>query len=97
MQLTRRRIVSVAVAGLLAAGAAATTLVAALPASAATLCDQFATVVAGNYVIMNNRWGTSATQCINTTASGFSITKSCTVSLQCSDVTRTPAAASLRA
>ena len=73
MQLTRRRIVSVAVAGLLAAGAAATTLVAALPASAATLCDQFATVVAGNYVIMNNRWGTSATQCINTTTNGFSI------------------------
>jgi hypothetical protein len=31
--------------------------------------------VAGNYIIMNNRWGTSATQCINTTANGFSITQ----------------------
>jgi chitodextrinase len=71
---SRRRRVTLAVAGFLAAAAAATTtLVAALPASAATLCDQFATVVAGNYVIMNNRWGTSATQCINTTANGFSI------------------------
>jgi chitodextrinase len=69
----RRRVVSLAVAGLLAVGAGAAGVVAALPASAATLCDQFATVVAGNYIIQNNRWGTSATQCINTTANGFSI------------------------
>jgi chitodextrinase len=69
----RRRVVSLAVAGLLAVGAGAAGVVAALPASAATLCDQFATIVAGNYIIQNNRWGTSATQCINTTANGFSI------------------------
>jgi hypothetical protein len=60
-------------AGIAAIGVGVAVLVNVTPAHAATLCDQFATVVSGNYVIMNNRWGTSATQCINTTASGFSI------------------------
>jgi hypothetical protein len=73
--MKKRRITTVVTAGLLAVGAAAVSLLAAAPASAATICDQFGTVVAGNYVIMNNRWGTSATQCINTTANGFSITQ----------------------
>jgi hypothetical protein len=61
--------------GIAAVGVGVAVLVNVTPAHAATLCDQFATVVSGNYVIMNNRWGTSATQCINTTASGFSITQ----------------------
>ena len=42
---------------------------------AVTICDQYGTTTSGNYIIMNNRWGTSATQCINTTASGFQITQ----------------------
>ncbi|WP_125775190.1 GH12 family glycosyl hydrolase domain-containing protein [Antribacter gilvus] len=62
-----------ALATLAAAFAAA--VVTAAPASAATICEQYGTVVAGNYVIQNNRWGTTATQCINTTSSGFSITQ----------------------
>jgi cellulase/cellobiase CelA1 len=51
-------------------------IVAVVPsAKAATgqICDQYGTTTQGNYVIMNNRWGTSATQCINVTTNGFQI------------------------
>ncbi len=50
-------------------------LVTSRPAAAATgtICDQYGTTTQGNYVVMNNRWGTSATQCINVTTSGFQI------------------------
>ncbi len=50
-------------------------LVAIRPAAAATgqICDQYGTTTQGNYIVMNNRWGTSATQCINVTTSGFQI------------------------
>jgi hypothetical protein len=50
-------------------------LVVAKPAVAATgtICDQYGTTTQGNYVIMNNRWGSSATQCINVTTNGFQI------------------------
>jgi hypothetical protein len=69
-----RRIPSLFAAGLLTLAATATAvLVTASPASAATICDQYGTTVAGNYIIQNNRWGSSATQCISTTANGFSI------------------------
>jgi hypothetical protein len=49
------------------------------PASAASLkatgqiCDQYGSTAQGNYIVMNNRWGTTATQCINVTTSGFQI------------------------
>ncbi|MCF4122921.1 cellulose binding domain-containing protein [Antribacter sp. KLBMP9083] len=52
-----------------------TAVVGAAPASAATICEQYGTVDAGSYVIQNNRWGTGATQCIDTTANGFTITQ----------------------
>ncbi|WP_377270977.1 cellulose binding domain-containing protein [Peterkaempfera sp. SMS 1(5)a] len=40
------------------------------------ICDQYGTTtVAGHYVVQNNRWGTSATQCINVTSSGFQLTQ----------------------
>ncbi|WP_236718179.1 cellulose binding domain-containing protein [Actinoplanes sp. TFC3] len=49
----------------------------AVPAQAQAdtrICDQYgSTTVAGRYTVMNNRWGTSAEQCINVTGSGFSI------------------------
>ncbi|MEU6281767.1 cellulose binding domain-containing protein [Streptomyces sp. NPDC047028] len=39
-----------------------------------TLCEQFgSTTIQGRYVVQNNRWGTSATQCITVTDSGFRI------------------------
>ena len=72
----RRAIRAVAAAALLAAGAV-TTFVVAGPAHADTqICEQFGTTtIGGRYTVMNNRWGTSAEQCINVTDSGFSITR----------------------
>ncbi|SMC70041.1 GH12 family glycosyl hydrolase domain-containing protein [Kibdelosporangium aridum] len=40
------------------------------------ICDQYgSTTIQGRYVVQNNRWGSSATQCINVTSTGFSITQ----------------------
>jgi glycosyl hydrolase family 12/cellulose binding protein with CBM2 domain len=71
----RRALRALAAAGLLAASAL-TVLTAAGPAQADTqICDQFgSTTIGGRYVVMNNRWGTSAQQCINVTGTGFAIT-----------------------
>ncbi|GAA1359474.1 GH12 family glycosyl hydrolase domain-containing protein [Catellatospora chokoriensis] len=71
----KHRLATVVSAIALTVAATAVSLLAAQPAQAATICEQYGTVVAGNYVIQNNRWGTSATQCINTTSNGFSITQ----------------------
>ncbi|MGX6605798.1 GH12 family glycosyl hydrolase domain-containing protein [Micromonosporaceae bacterium Da 78-11] len=70
----RRVLRALTVAGLLAA-ASLTTFAAAGPAQADTrICDQFgSTTIGGRYVVMNNRWGTSAQQCIDVTGSGFTI------------------------
>jgi glycosyl hydrolase family 12/cellulose binding protein with CBM2 domain len=61
-------------AGLLASGSIAAFAVAG-PAQADTqICEQYgSTTIGGRYVVMNNRWGTSAQQCINVTGTGFSI------------------------
>ncbi len=71
----RLRIITLAV--LLVAGTAVTAVITAPPAAAAVICDQFGstTIQSGRYVIQNNRWGSDAPQCINTTATGFSITQ----------------------
>jgi hypothetical protein len=65
------------VALLVVAGAGVTAVVTAPPASAAVICDQFGTttIQGGRYVVQNNRWGSDQPQCINTTATGFSITQ----------------------
>jgi hypothetical protein len=70
----RRALRALAAAGLLA-GAAIAAFTAAGPASADTqICEQYGTAtIGGRYVVMNNRWGTSAQQCINVTGTGFSI------------------------
>jgi len=41
------------------------------------ICEQYGstTIQGGRYVVMNNRWGTSATQCIDVTSNGFSVTQ----------------------
>jgi endoglucanase len=61
---------------LIAAAALVTPAVGATPAHADTvICDQFGSTTIGNkYIVMNNRWGTSAQQCINVTGTGFQIT-----------------------
>ena len=71
----RRVIRAVTAAALLAAGTI-TAFVVAGPAQADTqICEQYgSTTIGGRYVVMNNRWGTSAQQCINVTDSGFAIT-----------------------
>jgi len=71
----RRAFRAILAAGVLA-GAAVTAFAVAGPAAADTqICDQYgSTTIGGRYVVMNNRWGTSAQQCINVTSTGFSIT-----------------------
>jgi len=73
--LTRMR--SAVLAFLLAAGSL-TAVTATAPAARADqqICAQYGTAtIQGRYVVQNNRWGTSATQCINVTGSGFQITQ----------------------
>ena len=71
----RRALRAILAAGLLA-GAAVTAFAVAGPAAADTqICDQYGTAtIGGRYIVMNNRWGTSAQQCINVTSTGFAIT-----------------------
>ncbi|MFG1610981.1 cellulose binding domain-containing protein [Actinoplanes sp. NPDC049265] len=59
----------------LVAGAAAALAVAITPAQADTrICEQYgSTTIQNRYVVMNNRWGTSAEQCIDVTSTGFTI------------------------
>src|SRR3954469_14270548 len=71
-----RRLLKVVTAGALTLAA---TVVAgpALPAHADTqICSQYGTtrIQGGKYVVQNNVWGDSTTQCINVTNSGFRIT-----------------------
>lgn len=71
-----------ALRGLLATLLTALAVLAALvtgtvPAQAdTTVCEQFgSTVIQGRYVVQNNRWGTSAAQCVTATDSGFRLTQ----------------------
>jgi hypothetical protein len=50
-------------------------LVTSPSARAATgkICTQYGSTTQGSYTIINNRWGTGATQCINVTPNGFQI------------------------
>ncbi|MBD0841802.1 MULTISPECIES: GH12 family glycosyl hydrolase domain-containing protein [unclassified Streptomyces] len=52
-------------------------LVATPPAQAdTTICEQYGSaVIQGRYVVQNNRWGTSAPQCVTTTDTGFRVTQ----------------------
>jgi hypothetical protein len=63
---------------LTAAGALVASIFVATSGSAeadTTICDQYgSTTIQGRYVVQNNRWGTSAQQCINVTSTGFRIT-----------------------
>lgn len=70
----QRPIRAIAAAGLFIAGSVAV-VVAAGPAQAdVRICEQFgSTTIQGRYVVQNNRWGSSAEQCINATDTGFSI------------------------
>ncbi|AGZ45210.1 GH12 family glycosyl hydrolase domain-containing protein [Actinoplanes friuliensis] len=71
----RRLVRAVTAAALLVAGSI-TAFVVAGPAQADTqICEQYgSTTIGGRYTVMNNRWGTTAQQCINVTDNGFAIT-----------------------
>ncbi|MDQ0374450.1 GH12 family glycosyl hydrolase domain-containing protein [Cellulomonas humilata] len=45
--------------------------------AAPVLCEQWgsAPIQGGRYTVMNNRWGTSATQCIDVSSTGFTVTR----------------------
>src|SRR5215207_8475643 len=75
-ELVMRRAFRALSAAAMAAAAVVTAFVVAGPAAADTqICEQYgSTTIGGKYVVMNNRWGTSAQQCINVTGTGFSIT-----------------------
>ncbi|MGX1274385.1 GH12 family glycosyl hydrolase domain-containing protein [Streptomyces phaeoluteigriseus] len=63
---------------LLTALATVAALVATAPAVQADtlICDQFgSTTIQGRYVVQNNRWGTSAPQCVTATDTGFRLTQ----------------------
>ncbi|MGI5483440.1 GH12 family glycosyl hydrolase domain-containing protein [Streptomyces lavendofoliae] len=72
-----RSLRTAATAALVALASLAALTAATAPARADTLiCDQFgSTTIQGRYVVQNNRWGTSATQCVNATGTGFTLTR----------------------
>ncbi|MDT5032708.1 MAG: hypothetical protein QOC94_2879 [Actinoplanes sp.] len=71
----RRAIRAAAAACLLGAGSLVAFVVTGTAHADTSICEQFgSTTVQGRYIVMNNRWGTSAQQCINATDSGFTIT-----------------------
>ncbi len=72
-----RRIPAVVATAVVAVAASVAAGVAALPAHADTqICTQYGstTIQGGKYVVQNNVWGDSTTQCINVTNTGFSVT-----------------------
>lgn len=76
LRSTRKATVAALAAVGLAVGGLVT-LTAAPAAHADTqICDQYgSTTIQGRYVVQNNRWGTSETQCINVTSNGFQVTQ----------------------
>ncbi|GAA1797571.1 cellulose binding domain-containing protein [Luedemannella flava] len=70
----KNRIRTIAAVVILATAGTAAAVFATSSAFADTrICDQYGSMTVGNYKVQNNRWGTSATQCINVTSTGFSI------------------------
>ncbi|MDG4829173.1 cellulose binding domain-containing protein [Solwaraspora sp. WMMD1047] len=71
----RRPIRAIAAAALLIPGTIAAIALAGPAAADTQICEQYgSTTIQGRYVVQNNRWGTTAQQCINVTNNGFSIT-----------------------
>ncbi|MET9826795.1 cellulose binding domain-containing protein [Streptomyces sp. NPDC006349] len=72
---TRRGILSSLSAAVATLALTASLVTAAAPAQAdTTLCEPFGTTtIQGRYVVQNNRWGSSATQCVTATDTGFRV------------------------
>lgn len=70
----RRLCVLASTATLVTAAAIAAAVTPPKVSADTVLCGQYdSTTIGGKYVVMNNRWGTSAAQCIDVTSTGFSI------------------------
>ncbi|WBB47376.1 cellulose binding domain-containing protein [Verrucosispora sp. WMMA2044] len=71
MRRTMRAIVAV---GLAAAGSIVAVALGGTASADTQICEQYgSTVIQNRYVVQNNRWGTTAQQCINVTNNGFEI------------------------
>jgi len=75
--MIRSRLRAFVAAGLVLAGSIAAVVVSAPAAHAEVVCDAFGTrlIQNGRYVVQNNRWGASTTQCIDVTGTGFTVTR----------------------
>ncbi|AEB43182.1 MULTISPECIES: GH12 family glycosyl hydrolase domain-containing protein [Micromonospora] len=71
----RRTLRALAAAGLLAASSVVAVALGGTAAADTVICEQYgSTVIQNRYVVQNNKWGTTAQQCINVTSNGFEIT-----------------------
>ncbi|MEV4386511.1 cellulose binding domain-containing protein [Micromonospora sp. NPDC049580] len=71
----KRQLRALAAAGLLVASSLVAVALSGSASADTQICEQYgSTVIQGRYVVQNNRWGTSAQQCINVTSNGFEIT-----------------------
>ncbi|MFC8082810.1 cellulose binding domain-containing protein [Streptomyces sp. NPDC057340] len=73
----RRGLLGVLSATLATFALVASLVTAAAPAQAdTTICEPFGTTtIQGRYVVQNNRWGSTATQCVTATGTGFRVTQ----------------------
>ncbi|KAB1927340.1 GH12 family glycosyl hydrolase domain-containing protein [Micromonospora noduli] len=71
----KRQLRALAAAGLLVASSLVAVALGGSASADTQICEQYgSTVIQGRYVVQNNRWGTTAQQCINATSNGFEIT-----------------------
>ncbi|WP_410809546.1 GH12 family glycosyl hydrolase domain-containing protein [Micromonospora sp. 067-2] len=71
----KRPLRALVAAGLLLGGSIVAVALGGNASADTQICEQYgSTVIQGRYVVQNNRWGTTAQQCINVTGTGFEIT-----------------------
>ncbi|MBM0204093.1 cellulose binding domain-containing protein [Micromonospora sp. STR1s_5] len=71
----KRQLRALAAAGLLVASSLVAVALGGSASADTLICEQYgSTTIQGRYVVQNNRWGTTAQQCINVTSNGFEIT-----------------------
>ncbi|WP_433316384.1 GH12 family glycosyl hydrolase domain-containing protein [Micromonospora sp. CA-269861] len=71
----KRQLRALAAAGLLVASSLVAVAIGGNASADTQICEQYGSaVIQGRYVVQNNRWGTTAQQCINVTSNGFEIT-----------------------
>ncbi|MGW0217604.1 GH12 family glycosyl hydrolase domain-containing protein [Micromonospora chokoriensis] len=70
----KRQLRALAAAGLLLTSSLVAVALGGNASADTLICEQYgSTTIQGRYVVQNNRWGTTAEQCINVTSNGFEI------------------------